>query len=241
MLAVMVLELYDCDKVILARDLERVVAESPCVFDNTLVVAALDCLHNPDCAPDFVWLCSLCSSMGMHLVAVRGGNAQQRHSALQAGLSCLCSQSPAYSVCEPEHRPTPRTEQQKAFAFHMESCRQEMVPVSRSDHVPPRVISTPVRSGQQVFHTGDLILAQAVSQGAEVLASGNIYAYGPLRGRALAGACGNASARIFCTCFEAEMVSIDGHYKMISPHERHLWKKSVQVQLNGRELSVQPL
>ena len=116
-----------------------------------------------------------------------------------------------------------------------------MAPASSSCYVPPRVISTPVRSGQQVFHTGDLVLARSVSQGAEVLASGSIYAYGPLRGRALAGVCGNAQARIYCACFEAELVSVDGHYRIITHDDLRLWKKAVQVQLNGQDLSVQPL
>ena len=47
----------------------------------------------------------------------------------------------------------------------------------------------------------------------EVIADGNIHVYAPLRGRALAGARGNAEARILTTVFAAELVSIAGIYR----------------------------
>jgi septum site-determining protein MinC len=50
-----------------------------------------------------------------------------------------------------------------------------------------KVISKPIRSGQQVYAEGDLIILAQVSARAEVLADGNIHVYGALRGRALAG------------------------------------------------------
>lgn len=219
-------------------------AESSCAFDNTLVMVALDSLCRTSCPPDFPWLCSLCSHLGMHLVAVRGGSDQQRRSALQAGLSCLPPQAPAASGSGShtgQRRGGTQNRRRRAVTLQTQPHRRDMAPASSSCYVPPRVISTPVRSGQQVFHTGDLVLARSVSQGAEVLASGSIYAYGPLRGRALAGVCGNAQARIYCACFEAELVSVDGHYRIITHDDLRLWKKAVQVQLNGQDLSVQPL
>ena len=52
-----------------------------------------------------------------------------------------------------------------------------------------------------------------VSAGAEVIADGNIHVYAPLRGRALAGASGDKTARIFTTSLEAELVSVAGLYR----------------------------
>ncbi len=46
--------------------------------------------------------------------------------------------------------------------------------------------------------------------GAEVIADGSIHIYGTLRGRALAGAQGDTSTRIFCRDFQAELVAIAG-------------------------------
>ena len=55
---------------------------------------------------------------------------------------------------------------------------------------PTVLVSTPVRTGQQVYaENADLIVTGAVSQGAELIADGNIHVYAPMRGRALAGPC----------------------------------------------------
>jgi septum site-determining protein MinC len=76
-----------------------------------------------------------------------------------------------------------------------------------------RIVAEPVRSGTQIYaRGGDLIVTAAVSAGAELVADGNIHVYGRLRGRALAGAAGDTTARIFCARLEAELVSIAGRY-----------------------------
>ncbi|KUM04542.1 septum site-determining protein MinC [Chromobacterium subtsugae] len=78
------------------------------------------------------------------------------------------------------------------------------------------IVDRPVRAGQQIYAKGcDLIVLAMVSAGAEVIADGNIHVYAPLRGRALAGARGNAAARIFTRSMEAELVSIAGVYRTI--------------------------
>jgi septum site-determining protein MinC len=75
------------------------------------------------------------------------------------------------------------------------------------------LVTQPVRSGTQIYARGaDLVVTASVSPGAEIMADGNIHVYGALRGRALAGAGGDTEARIFCSRFEAELVSIAGHY-----------------------------
>jgi septum site-determining protein MinC len=75
------------------------------------------------------------------------------------------------------------------------------------------VVDRPLRSGQRVYAKGDLVVLGMVSNGAEVIAEGNIHIYAPLRGRALAGVHGNHDARIFCTSLEAELISIAGIYR----------------------------
>lgn len=81
--------------------------------------------------------------------------------------------------------------------------------------LPGLTVRTPVRSGQ-VIHAvgGDLVVIAPVSAGAELIADGNIHVYGPLRGRALAGASGNSDVSIFCLGLEAEFLSIAGRYLM---------------------------
>ncbi len=76
------------------------------------------------------------------------------------------------------------------------------------------VVDKPLRSGQKIYaRGGDLVVLAMVNQGAEVVADGNIHVYAPLRGKAMAGARGNTSARIFSLCLEPELVSIAGVYR----------------------------
>lgn len=81
----------------------------------------------------------------------------------------------------------------------------------------------------------------SVGAGAEVISDGSIHIYGPLRGRALAGAQGNAMARIFCRSFHAELVAVAGHYKVLEDIPRELHGKAVQVWLEHDELKIAAL
>lgn len=104
------------------------------------------------------------------------------------------------------------------------------------------VIDRPLRSGQQVYAKGDLVVLGLVSYGAEVIAEGNIHIYAPLRGRALAGVHGNHGARIFCTCLEPELISIAGIYRTTeTPLEPKVLGQSVQIRLAEEKLIIEPL
>ncbi len=104
------------------------------------------------------------------------------------------------------------------------------------------ILPNSVRSGQQVYADNrDLTVLNAVSAGAEVLADGSIHIYGPLRGRALAGAQGNAKARIFCRAFHAELVAVAGQYKVLDDIPKELHGKAAQVWLEDEELKIEAL
>lgn len=112
-------------------------------------------------------------------------------------------------------------------ADHAES--QQVRPVTQS-----LVINEPVRSGQSViFPEGDVTIVGSVASGAEVIAGGSIHVYGALRGRAMAGSIGNSASRIFCRKLEAELVAIDGIYKMIEDMSPALRGQPVQLWLDG--------
>src|SRR5690606_20167692 len=107
---------------------------------------------------------------------------------------------------------------------------------------PGLMQASAVRSGQQVYaENRDLTVLAAVGAGAEVIADGSIHIYGPLRGRALAGAQGNAKARIFCREFHAELVAVAGHYKVLEDIPAELRGKAVQVWLDGDQLKLAAL
>lgn len=105
------------------------------------------------------------------------------------------------------------------------------------------VINRQLRSGQRVYaRDTDLIVIGMVSQGAEVIADGNIHVYGPLRGKAMAGARGDASARIFTTQFDPELVAIAGVYRVIESRlDASLHTKPVLIQRDGEALQINAL
>lgn len=108
--------------------------------------------------------------------------------------------------------------------------------------VPTLVIDKPLRSGQQIYAQGDVVILDVVSYGAEVIAEGNIHVYAPLRGRALAGVKGNAAARIFCTCLDPELISIAGIYRTAEQTlPADVLGKSAQVRLADEKLILEPL
>lgn len=96
------------------------------------------------------------------------------------------------------------------------------------------VIDKPLRSGQKVYAKGcDLVVLAMVNQGAEVVADGNIHVYAALRGKAMAGARGNAKARIFALSLEPELVSIAGVYRTSeNPFPKEVHGKTAQVRLS---------
>ena len=101
------------------------------------------------------------------------------------------------------------------------------------------MIEDPVRSGQSVvFIEGDVTILGSVGSGAEIVAGGSIHVYGTLRGRALAGATGNARARIFCNRVEAELLAIDSHYRTADDIEDALRCRPAQAWLEGGALQI---
>ena len=113
---------------------------------------------------------------------------------------------------------------------------------SQTGKLPSLLIDTPVRSGQAVINPdGDVIILGSVASGAEIIAAGSIHVYGTLRGRALAGAYGSETARVFCRRFEAELIAIGEHYKVTEEIEPHLRQKPVQAWLAGDDLKIAAL
>lgn len=104
------------------------------------------------------------------------------------------------------------------------------------------VISDHVRSGQSILHPdGDVTVIGSVSSGAEIIAGGSIHIYGALRGRALAGVAGKDSARIFCTKLDAELVSINGLYKVADDFDGTLRNSPAQIRFENETLVFEGL
>lgn len=100
----------------------------------------------------------------------------------------------------------------------------------------------PVRSGQQIYAAGsDMTVIAQTSAGSEIMADGSIHVYGALRGRVLAGALGNQSARIFCQSLHAELIAIAGRYQLLDESDTELIGKPAMIKLVGEKLVIEPL
>lgn len=120
----------------------------------------------------------------------------------------------------------------------------EKVQPQRTEIKPPAasLLLERVRSGQAVVYPeGDITVVGSVGSGAELVAGGSIHVYGTLRGRAMAGVNGNASARIFCQKIEAELLAIDGYYQTAEELDASLRNRPVQAWLDGGTMRVTPL
>jgi septum site-determining protein MinC len=227
--SMMALELYSFDTDEFEEILRDKVSQAPGFFKDIPIIISLEKYEGLDSELDFFSIIGTCRRHSIHVVGVRGGNNDQRRLARGASLSLL----PASSQ---ERSPEPEAAADSALQA------PEPVTVSSPDPAPARVVTVPVRSGQQIHAPeGDLIILAPVQAGAEVLAAGNIHVYGPLRGRALAGIHGAESARVFCQSLEAELVSIAGQYKISEDLQGNSWKSAAQIQLRDDLLVVTPL
>ena len=198
-------------------------------FDQDPVLIDLTALTSEDTTPLPALLAWL-QNQRLRPVAYKAGNEAQRMAAEAAGLVLAddarsVTPPPASDTATPTAAPVP------------------VVTAATS----ALVIDKPLRSGQQVYARGrDLIITAMVNPGAEVVADGHIHVYAPLRGKAIAGARGDASARIFARVLEAELVSIAGVYRTSDvPLPDDVRGKAAQIRLDssnqGDRLLIEPL
>lgn len=128
---------------------------------------------------------------------------------------------------------------EKLQIANLGSSRVRTTSGSQQKKRPLRIYKGHVRSGQQVFHDGDLAIFGTVSAGAEVLACGDLHIYGALRGRALAGIKGDENASIICAQgFDAELVAIAGQYKVFEEPQKSTAPTCVRLQDGSLNITV---
>lgn len=148
----------------------------------------------------------------------------------------------AVEVSEPVQAPTP-VPKANAEAAEATAPQAGQAALAAGRGSPTMVIEGPLRSGQRVYaRDADLIVMGVVSRGAEVIADGNIHIYGPLRGKAMAGARGDTQARIFTTSLDAELVAVAGVYRVIDAAlSNNLHRQPAMVFLREQALRLEPL
>ena len=136
-----------------------------------------------------------------------------------------------------------RQQAQAAPIVHAAQPTQAAQPTERAEAgIPTLIQHQPVRSGQRLYaRSRDVVVTSTVGAGAEVIADGCVHVYGSLRGRAVAGARGETSARVFCQEFHAELVSIAGVFRVFETLPPELAGKPVQAWLDGDDLRFAPI
>ncbi len=225
MLALTILELTANDPDRLNVQLADKVEQAPQFFQDAPIILALDKYPEGAQPLDLASLLSICRQHGLRALAVRTESPEHIAAANLLDIAVLA----------------PSNARERPLAI-TPAAAQVVEPVE-PELMPAKIITQPVRSGQQIYaKNSDLIVLAAVSAGAELLADGNIHVYGPLRGRALAGINGNVDARIFCQQLGAEMLSIAGQYKLAEDLRRDpLWGKATQTGLNDQHLEISAL
>jgi septum site-determining protein MinC len=196
------------------NELAQQIGRSPRFFQNAPVVLDLRGVENFVEADEFETVKDKLHALTLTLVGVQNAQPAQLDAATAAGLASFA--------------PTSGGGQARAN------------PAAAAPAAPKaRLVTEPVRSGTQIYaRGGDLIVTAAVSPGAELVADGNIHVYGALRGRALAGASGDADARIFCTRLDAELISIAGRYLVSEQLPADVQSTPVQVALVDDQLTI---
>lgn len=211
-----VLQVLDTTPAGFDEQLKELTEKAPRLFDAAPVV--LDFSIVKEAEVDLAALNTCIRKYGLLPVGVQGGSELLRTRAHEQGLATL------------------RASASVDKKMNEKLAKSDVKPTEAST---TKLVTTPVRSGQQVVSSGDLIIAAPVSPGSELLAEGNIHVYGTLKGRALAGISGNEKARIFCQSFDPELVAIAGIYRL--PETIEPSKKPCQVLLKRERIEIEAL
>lgn len=233
---VITLALSSADEAALEADVAAKVAEAGDSLAGGLAVIDLSALS--DAPPPLTWLVGQVRRFGLLPVGVIGMRDEQAAEVGALGLALLpataASARPA-EMAPPQAAAPKKEEAVQERTAPAPSAQQRPAPVA-----PPAgasmVVDRPVRSGQRIYaRGGDLVLLAGASAGSELIADGNIHCYGPLRGRALAGASGDQDAQIFALDFEAELVSVAGVYKAFERLPAEVRGKPIRASLDIRD------
>lgn len=212
----MILQVLKFDLTEIEQKIRSYIVRAPNLFISSPVVIDIDKIDakNP---VNLIQLKRILIANGMMPIGVRGGTKEQQEAAIIDGFSILTAK---FNTTEKEKHKDPQKMSQSA-----------------------KIVSTPIRSGMQVYAKEcDLIVTASVSPGAELFSDGNIHVYGPLRGRALAGVQGNEDARIFCRALDAELISIAGYY--LTKEDMQITTtldKMIQIYLANGQIRIEPI
>ncbi|PUE54311.1 septum site-determining protein MinC [Limnohabitans parvus] len=203
-LSLVALVLKTADIAAISQALVQQLKESPGFFDQDPLIIDVSFLGSEQDLPsiDFQALLPLLREHGLVPLAIKGAQGE------------LLTQAKGVGLVDASDARIRRSVPLADVVQHVPSLEPVVAPIDAPASLGPMVIDKPLRSGQQVYAKGrDLIVLAMVNAGAEVIADGHIHIYATLRGKAIAGARGNAHARIFAQVMEPELISIAGIYR----------------------------
>lgn len=181
-------------------------------------------------------------------VGIQNGNEDWNRMAVNAGLGLFPSGRPASASKRggsADHQAVDEARRQSPAETVTRPSQQQQVASAASAtsaHAPAKIVTEPVRAGQQIYaKNADLIALAQVQPGAELMADGNIHIYSSLRGRAHAGVGGNGNARIFCRSMEAQLISIAGIYLVNDEIEEQFLGQPVQIGCQNETIVMEKL
>ncbi len=223
--SVPVLVLASNDVIAIEQMLLEKIHLAPEFFKNSPLLLDLQELNKNALDIDITGLTRLIRKLDLLPIGIRGGTKKQIQHALDLGIPVHSGHNvTASAVSQTQQTPEP-----------------EPAPLTPAVAAATLMITHPVRSGQRIYASGDLVILAQVSAGAEILAEGNIHVYGSLRGRALAGVQGNTEARIFCSDLQAELISIAGNYKISEDLNGAVLHQPVQIYLQDHTLVIKDI
>ncbi len=236
-----ILILYTNDMVAVEQTLYEKINLAPDFFKDSPLMIDLRELNKLNLDLDFAQLAQLLRRVGFFPVGIRGGNEQQNKQARALSLPIDTVRELGNPIIIGETKKQESIQQpppQPVVATIKEPEQSAAVPPAPAATI---LVTQPIRSGQRIYASGDLIVLSQVSAGAEIMAEGNIHVYNTLRGRALAGVHGNTAARIFCFDLQAELISIAGDYKTSEDLNKQTYNNPVQIYLQNHALIIKEI
>lgn len=221
--SVPVLVLASNDISVIAEQLKVKTQQAPEFFKNSPLILDVQEITQQKLELSLTELLATVKQLALVPIGLRGGSAGMNEIALKQGIA-------VFSIHHNSNTGTPKPKK---------------IPAEKLDDTETpsatKIVTHPVRSGQQVYAKGDLIILSSVSAGAEVMADGNIHIYGTLRGKVLAGIHGDTNSRIFCSNLQAELVAIAGNYQTSEELSPSVCNKPVQVYLKDKAIIIEKI
>jgi len=227
----------------LLQQLSDKVQQAPQFFHQSPIIIDLGQLTPDDIHIDLNQLIDHCHCIGLQPMAFKNVNTAIEANELELPILLSTSKDKTIDFTASDAQQVPATAAPVSSpAAPIRETVTEVITEEKLVSRPSKVIHRPIRSGQQVYAEGtDLIILAQVSEGAEVIADGNIHVYGALRGRALAGVKGDTSARIFCQQMNAELIAIAGNFLLSDNISDEFLTQPVQISLSEDRLVTELL